>query len=66
MPEIRYREVYDNKGNIIAREPYVVSDEELERERLMNRKDEILKKSKKDWTIDDIKDLIEAIAKLLL
>lgn len=32
MPETRYIEVYDNHGNIIALEPYEVSDEQLAEE----------------------------------
>jgi len=32
MPEIRYIDVYDGQGNLIAQEPYEVSDEQLEAE----------------------------------
>lgn len=62
MPEIRYYEEYEKgTGKLLRRIPYVVSDEELRLEQLIKRKDEIMKKPRKDWTIDDIKDLIEYI-----
>lgn len=32
MPETRYIEVYDSDGNLVAREPYEISDAELTQE----------------------------------
>jgi len=62
MPETRYKEVYEQgTGKLLRREPYVVSDEELEIERLMMVRDKILAKPKKDWTIEDIKNLLEIL-----
>jgi len=63
MPEIRYREVYDNEGNIIAREPYEVSDEQLRIEELLRKKEEILKKPTADWTLEDVKTLVELLVR---
>ena len=34
MPETRYVDVYDSQGNLIAQEPYEVSDEQLHDEQL--------------------------------
>lgn len=34
MPKTRYIDVYDNQGNLIAQEPYEVSDAELVQEAL--------------------------------
>lgn len=47
MPEIRYREIYQQgTGQLLRREPYEVSDEELERERKLARKKELRGKFK--------------------
>ena len=60
MPETRYVEVYEQgTGKLLRKEPYEVSDEQLEVERRLKRKDEILKKPRQNWTPDDVKDLIE-------
>ena len=42
MPEQRYIETYDGQGNLIDKEPYEVSDEELAREADEARLREIL------------------------
>ena len=44
-PETRYIETYDNQGNLIDKEPYQVSDDELADEveaRAMARADELI------------------------
>lgn len=41
MPKIRYVEVYDGQGNLIAQEPYEISDEQLEAEANQARIEEL-------------------------
>lgn len=41
MGEIRYVDVYDNEGNVIAQEPYEVSDEELYQEQLAGEMNDV-------------------------
>ena len=65
MPEIRYTEIYEQgTGKLIAKEPYEVSDEELRRETLLKQLTTISKKGKRNWTIADVKDLLESIIEL--
>lgn len=37
MPETRYVKVHDGEGNVVAEEPYEVSDEELHEEALVHQ-----------------------------
>jgi len=61
-----YIEVYDQEGKLISREPYEVSPEVLERDTLLKTLDELLKKGKANWTLEDLKTLIEILIKLKL
>ena len=65
MPETRYTEIYEQgTGKLIAKEPYEVSDEELRRETLLERLMTISKKGRANWTIADVKDLLESVIEL--
>ena len=60
MPETRHVEVYEQgTGRLLEREPYEVSDEQLRLEQLERRKNEILRKPKLEWLLEDLKDLLE-------
>ena len=64
LPEKRYIHEYD-KGKIVRKTSYIVDDETLELEKLSEKKDKMLKKPKKDWTLDEIKDLVEYLIKMI-
>lgn len=64
MPEIRYTEVFDGKGNLMAKEPYEVSDEEIEEERERQRAQEILGKG--GFSQSEAYELLTLVAKRML
>ena len=64
MPEIRYSEVYDGKGNVIAYEPYEVSDDEIEEEREWQRAQEILGKG--GFSQSEAYELLTLVVKRML
>lgn len=61
MPEIRYVEVFDGKGNLIAKEAYEVADEEIEEERERTRAQEILVKG--GFSQSEAYELLTLVAK---
>jgi len=61
-PETRYIHEYE-KGILVRKIPYIVDDQTLELEKLHDKAKELKKKPKKDWTEDDIKDLVEYLIK---
>lgn len=63
MPEIRYKELYD-KGRLIKRDPYEVSDEALERERETIRLAEAI--TKDSLSIKGIEEIVKILIKRLL
>ena len=42
MPETRYIDTYDDQGNLISHEPYVVSDHKLNQEAINDQHVELL------------------------
>ncbi len=64
MPEIRYIEHYDTEGNLIEREPYEVSDEQLEREEAERTMDELSTVKDTDLTVPQAAKFLKALAKL--
>ena len=64
MTEIRYIEHYDTEGNLIEREPYEVSDEQLEREEAERTMDELSTVKDADLTVPQAAKFLKALAKL--
>ncbi len=64
MPETRYVEIYDNKGALIAREPYEASDTELEMERAEEAVSELSDLADTELTTSKLKKLVKALARL--
>ena len=64
MPEIRYIEEYDNKGNIINKTPYEVSDEELGREQAEETISELSALADEDLKPPQVGRFLKALARL--
>jgi len=64
MPEIRYIEEYDSKGNIINKIPYEVSDEEVEKERAEEAISELFTLADEDLKPPQVGRFLKALARL--
>jgi len=64
MPEIRYIEEYDNKGNIINKTPYEVSDEEVEREQAEETISELSALADEDLKPPQVGRFLKALARI--
>lgn len=65
MSETRYTRTFDKNGNLIEVKPYIVSDEELDREQLEADAFSIYDKIKKDKTKVSLEELARAVEYLL-
>ena len=63
MPEIRYVEVYKD-GELVSREPYQVSDEQLDREASEQVIEELSAKAASEITAPEMAEFLKALAKL--
>lgn len=64
MPETRYIEEYDNRGNVIKKISYEVSNGELERERAEQTVVELSSLPDAELTTAQMKRLVKALVRL--
>jgi len=64
MPETRYIEDYDSKGNIINKIPYEVSDEEVEKEQAEKDLAGLFSLADDQITVPKIAKFLKALARL--